>query len=154
MNNGLLTYAPECATAGAEEEISDPAPRSGDATDIGGSSERPVKTIKERDRSSRSDPGAKDLEGCTPLHRAASNRSRDLVEELVDNGADINAQDQFGWTPLHFAADKGFADVVSLLIKKGAAVYRPDTSGFVPRDHAKANGHFDVVRILEAKPVH
>ncbi len=99
------------------------------------------------------DVNSRDVQDCTPLHRAAASGSVALVRELLERGAESNAQDQFGWTPLHVAADKGYAQIVSLLIDNNAAVYRPDTSGFVACDHARANDHGEVVRILESTPV-
>ncbi|XP_065346711.1 uncharacterized protein LOC135943972 [Cloeon dipterum] len=42
--------------------------------------------------------------GNTPLHHAALENYPEIVEKLVDYGADVNLQDKKGWTALHFAA--------------------------------------------------
>ena len=42
--------------------------------------------------------------GNTPLHLAASNGYKEIVEALIRAGADKDHQDKFGNTPLHMAA--------------------------------------------------
>lgn len=46
---------------------------------------------------------ARDVDGATPLHRAASFR-HEAVRELLKAGASIDARDNRGRTPLHYAA--------------------------------------------------
>jgi len=41
-----------------------------------------------------------DKGGSTVLHWATDSGNRQLVEWLLDNGADLNAADMNGWTPL------------------------------------------------------
>ncbi len=53
--------------------------------------------------------------GATPLHMAAQNGHRDVVELLLAKGAEVNAKDNYDWTPLHIAAQYGHKDVVELL---------------------------------------
>lgn len=48
---------------------------------------------------------AKDPNGYTPLHAAASYGHRDLLKLLVQKGGDINVQDNEGDTPLHHTED-------------------------------------------------
>ncbi|KAJ8145780.1 hypothetical protein OY671_001145 [Metschnikowia pulcherrima] len=48
---------------------------------------------------------AKDPNGYTPIHAAASYGHLDLLKLLVSNGGDINIQDNEGDTPLHHAED-------------------------------------------------
>ncbi|KAM9937644.1 hypothetical protein OXX80_002812 [Metschnikowia pulcherrima] len=48
---------------------------------------------------------AKDANGYTPIHAAASYGHLDLLKMLVSNGGDINIQDNEGDTPLHHAED-------------------------------------------------
>ena len=62
--------------------------------------------------------------------------SRQLVELLVGNGADVNAATAiYGWTPLHMAAALHDAEMVSLLIELGADIgVRSRIGGLTPLD--------------------
>jgi ankyrin repeat protein len=56
-----------------------------------------------------------------PLHNAAFNGNRAVVELLIARGADVNATDYTGRTPLRCAARKGHQDIIVLLEQFGAA---------------------------------
>ena len=58
------------------------------------------------------DVNAKDEEGLTPLHLAASWGHKEVAELLIGNGADVNAKDIDGWTPLRKAAWHGRKEIV------------------------------------------
>lgn len=58
---------------------------------------------------------SKDSNGWTPLHFAAFNGHKDVVELLLASRADVNAKDNEGYTPLHWAAERGREDVVEFL---------------------------------------
>ena len=53
--------------------------------------------------------------GFTALHYATARGNTEIVERLLECGADINARDNRGRTPLDYATDDGFAPVVELL---------------------------------------
>jgi ankyrin repeat protein len=57
----------------------------------------------------------------TTLQAASANGNRDVVQLLLDNGADINTQDkgEYG-TALQAASDQGNRDVIQLLLDKDA----------------------------------
>ncbi|KAK3994869.1 ankyrin repeat-containing domain protein [Cladorrhinum sp. PSN332] len=58
--------------------------------------------------------------GSTALTIAASQGLRDIVQTLLENGADINKPDRSGRTALHHAAVAGNTDLVELLVENGA----------------------------------
>ncbi len=56
----------------------------------------------------------------TPLHIAACKGNADMVNLLLDRGAEIDSIDTWGYTPLGQAAAAGRTAIVKLLIEKGA----------------------------------
>lgn len=61
-----------------------------------------------------------EVQGKTLLHRVCENNDIQLVELLVEHGADINCRDAEGFTPLHVAAIRGQIKVVKKLVELGA----------------------------------
>jgi len=59
-------------------------------------------------------------DGLTGLHEAAICGNAQLVEYLINHGANINCCDNEGWTPLHAAASLGQVKVVEMLLDYGA----------------------------------
>jgi ankyrin repeat protein len=76
--------------------------------------------------------------GGTPLHIAALSNQEEVVEVLLENGADVEAKaaDSYGGTALHWAASAGNVDMVQLLVEVGAGVNAADTTGATPLDGA------------------
>lgn len=72
------------------------------------------------------DVNAKDNEGSTPLHCAAT---ADIAIVLINNGANVNARDNDQRTPLHYADN---ADIAVVLIVNGANVNVKDNDGNRP----------------------
>lgn len=58
--------------------------------------------------------------GWTPLHYAATEGHVQLMQWLLDEGAEVNAQTRAGVTPLYMAARKPSREAVLLLLKHGA----------------------------------
>ena len=54
-----------------------------------------------------------------PLDFAAKYSTVDVIDLLIDGGADINLTDRNGRTPLHWAAENGKAENIKFLIKRG-----------------------------------
>ncbi len=63
--------------------------------------------------------------GCTALHYAAEGENRELVEWLLEKGADVGAVNRFGHQPLHNAARHGRTEMVATLLECGAALDAP-----------------------------
>ena len=55
--------------------------------------------------------------GQTPLHSAAWNGHRDVIEVLLEGGAEPNARNNRGETPLYLATWVRRQDVVQLLME-------------------------------------
>lgn len=94
---------------------------------------------------------SKDSSGYTPLHHAAIGGHSDVVEVLLEKGAQINMTGGRGETALYLAASKGNAAVVELLATNGADVNRASSDGKTPLHKAAMAGHADtVITLLEA----
>ena len=74
--------------------------------------------------------------GRTPILRAAVNGHADVVELLMELGADIQKEANDGWTPLHRAAYYGRVEMVRMLVMGGADVTRKTKAGETPLDWA------------------
>ncbi|MFP3959317.1 MAG: ankyrin repeat domain-containing protein [Spirochaetaceae bacterium] len=70
----------------------------------------------------------------TPLHWAARRGHEQVVELLLERGANVDAQDALGRTPLHVAV--GHPAVVRLLLENGAAVDSRDHLSNTPLHRA------------------
>lgn len=58
----------------------------------------------------------------SPLHHAGEMNHPEVVEALIDSGADISSLTSWGMTPLDWAATVGSRDVGLLLVDRGAAL--------------------------------
>jgi cytohesin len=93
---------------------------------------------------------SRDENGFTPLHLAAANGYKSMVEFLLTTKADVNAKDNAGSTPLHqaAAADGGHSDIVELLLAHKADVNAADTQGLTPLHYALLADNPDVATAL------
>ncbi|KFO54993.1 Ankyrin repeat and sterile alpha motif domain-containing protein 1B, partial [Corvus brachyrhynchos] len=92
-----------------------------------------------------------DSTGYTPLHHAALNGHKDVVEVLLRNDALTNVADCKGCYPLHLAAWKGDADIVKLLIHQGPShtkVNEQNNDNETALHCAAQHGHTEVVKVL------
>ena len=84
----------------------------------------------------------------TPLHDAVLDQDIEVVEALLDAGADPNVRGgPLGVTPLHAAAENGNLELVGMLLAAGAD---PEArlSVETPLDFAERHGHSAVVSLL------
>ncbi len=73
-------------------------------------------------------------QGHTALHYAAQNKRNtiEIIDLLLDQGANINDNNGSWGTPLHFAATRGTKEATMHLVKKGADINLKDTEGKQP----------------------
>ncbi|XP_078717480.1 poly [ADP-ribose] polymerase tankyrase-2-like isoform X1 [Lampetra fluviatilis] len=84
----------------------------------------------------------------TPLHFAAGFGRKDVVEHLLQNGANVHARDDGGLIPLHNACSFGHAEVVNLLLRQGADPNARDNWNYTPLHEAAIKGKIDVCIVL------
>ncbi|XP_065142846.1 poly [ADP-ribose] polymerase tankyrase-1 isoform X3 [Paramisgurnus dabryanus] len=121
-----------CGTSGAFRELFE-ACRNGDVVRV----KRLVDSVN---------VNAKDMAGrkSTPLHFAAGFGRKDVVEHLLNTGANVHARDDGGLIPLHNACSFGHAEVVSLLLCQGADPNARDNWNYTPLHEAAIKGKIDV----------
>lgn len=66
-----------------------------------------------------------------PLHYAANSRA-DIIQLLIDQGADVNVRDGKGKTPLHCAAVTANLECMRTLLENGADANLMDGDGNTP----------------------
>ncbi|KAJ5902932.1 hypothetical protein N7495_003460 [Penicillium taxi] len=84
----------------------------------------------------------------TALNRASTVGEQEIVEFLIEKGANIEAADVDGKTPLHNASISGFQNIVGFLIEKGANIEAIDKNGETPLHKASTLGKQKVVEFL------
>lgn len=85
---------------------------------------------------------AKGVDPNTLLHSAAFGGQKDIVELLINNGADVNLKDgNSEFTPIFYAIIKNHEMVIDILIKNGADLNAKDKNGDSPLDIAKSVGN-------------
>ena len=98
------------------------------------------------------------LNGETPLHRAAINAGAAVVEQLMDQGAEVNAKAEIqpkvfgdptsGVTPLHLGARYNEPAVVAAMLDRGADINAKDDNGNTPLHLAATNTDQAVAALL------
>ncbi len=73
----------------------------------------------------------------TPLRQAIFYGHTEVVEALLENGANVNLADLYGTTPLYFAVSRDLTEIVKILIQHGANVNAKRHKGGTALDVAK-----------------
>jgi hypothetical protein len=89
-------------------------------------------------------------DGGTVLHRVSHYDRPDMVQLLLDAGADISVQNQWGRAPLHVAARRGCREVAALLLARGADPNATTREGWTTLHVAHRAGQPEMVELLLA----
>ena len=84
----------------------------------------------------------------SPIFVAARENHLEILNELIDNGADVDAKRDDGMTPLMIAAWNGHVSIVKALVKAGADKYI-EWKYTTALDMARRGKQSEVIRILE-----
>jgi ankyrin repeat protein len=87
----------------------------------------------------------------TPLHYAALEAHKEIIELLIAKGADVNAKDKHGRISLHLAALGGHKEIAELLIAKGAEVNAKGMTGWTALHQAAIYGYKEIAELLIAE---
>ena len=93
---------------------------------------------------------AKDAEHWTPLHWAAKYLHHEIMELLLQHGANPQARSRQGNTPLHVATSmrRATTKMLELLFQKGASVNAKNLQGWTPLHWAAWHGRSDMAEWL------
>ena len=84
-----------------------------------------------------------------PLETACWHGNKEIVELLIENGADVNYADEGEFrTALMMASHHGHAEIVQLLLKHGADVNAEDDYNATSLTRAAEEGHLEIVHLL------
>uniref|UniRef100_A0A8C7DZ59 Poly [ADP-ribose] polymerase n=1 Tax=Naja naja TaxID=35670 RepID=A0A8C7DZ59_NAJNA len=136
----MLQQSPSCCVGGAASEPTRElfeACRNGDV-------ERVKRLVRPENVNGRDTAGRKS----SPLHFAAGFGRRDVVDYLLQSGANVHARDDGGLIPLHNACSFGHAEVVNLLLRHGADPNARDNWNYTPLHEAAIKGKIDVCIVL------
>ena len=98
---------------------------------------------------SRDDAGETPLSDTIYTRRSSQEKGAvDVVQRLLEHGADPNAGARSHSTPLHIASSRGWLEVVRLLHKYGAKVDEKDKEGKTPFQIASEKGYHEIAKLL------
>jgi ankyrin repeat protein len=86
--------------------------------------------------------------GHAGLRIASDYDQNDVVQFLLNEGADVMAKAKDGSTALHVAVGRGNSKATSLLLGKGAKIEAKDESGRTPLHKASETGNEETLRLL------
>lgn len=84
----------------------------------------------------------------TPLISASYGGHVDIINLLLDAGADIEKKGNDGYSPLFIAASKGYYEAVKILCSRGADVHSQNMFNKTPLMGAIAKGDLEIVHFL------
>lgn len=84
----------------------------------------------------------------TALAIASYSGHQEIVDFLIEKGADIHKKDKFGAMPIHMAVVKGHIEIVKKLVAKGADITAKTVNGKVPMQLAFEGEHTDIIELF------
>lgn len=84
-----------------------------------------------------------------PVHAAATQGDREMMQLLLERGADPNARQQMDYTPLHSSASRGDHETARLLVARGADARAAASDGKTPADVARERGFNELAAWLD-----
>ena len=93
------------------------------------------------------------IDGSTPFLIATQVSNMQIVELLINNGANIHFVREDGLSAVHIAAKFDRTDILKLLYRKGIDLDTPRADGWTPLMIASAEGHINSVQYLLSKRV-
>lgn len=94
------------------------------------------------------DVNSRQPDGMTPLHWATQHGRVDIIERLLDAGAEADPTNEYGVTPLAIACEAGNPKAVATLLNAGADANSELAGGQTMLMTAARTGNGDVVRLL------
>ena len=88
----------------------------------------------------------------TALHRSSHPTRADIVQVLIDAGAEVEIRNKYGYSPLHYACLSGATDVVKMLVRAGAGVRAQTDAGETCLAYALISRHIATIRYLVGLP--
>jgi len=86
----------------------------------------------------------------SPLHAESMNGFTDIVELLIENGANVNVQtDPQKYAPIHSASFGGHLETIKVLVKNGADLSLRNYRNELPIDTAKRQNQLETVKYFE-----
>jgi ankyrin repeat protein len=96
-------------------------------------------------------PGPKGINAlmlASKYHLSTRSDNTDVIDALVQAGADVNALHDAGLAPLHWAAMDGRTEAVKYLVDASADINAREMDGWTPLMYASGNGHLKTMRVL------
>ena len=84
----------------------------------------------------------------TPLHISCNIGNKNIMDLLLNLGADINYRDKKGYTPLHYAVLSENEIIIKKLIIRGANKFIKDNNNMFPYDLCEINGNNHLKNLL------
>lgn len=91
---------------------------------------------------------ANNAQRVAPLHSAVAGRQMNIVEMLLQAGADVNAVQEGGFTPLHGAVENSMVEMIALLLTFGADRELVTSQGKTASDMAREKDQAELLALL------